>query len=419
MSLIGWSSKLIDALLSLHRLPHIFSAPKRCAGDRHLPIIPNEIHLIIFEHLAPISTRLSSQQILTLFNLSCTCRFFANLCLPRIFEYLEFSGCIFSGDDILPSLDKDTAHMASRARILCQRITAKEPRALSIAQCVKAGRFTDWEFGVNAPRAVHPFSQLYLSGMAHMKNIRKLEFFRSSVKKLHWDVIATLELLEELSFAHCDFVDGPADVVPGKRLKVKVPCLRVYGCSGSRQPSAAIDPRHLRTLATDHDFADQVDWLSDTALTELRVFDYTRPVTMHSRTRVTFLLRQIPQSIQVLRLPFYTFSNIDEPLFGDPAWKKMSLLCSLTLEEVWRGPGIAPMTVVRTIFDGIRVLGGLQSLTLKAWGPHLDVGIPSVDVRHKIQEQLSDIPGLNLVDIYGTAVRLVDGKWMDVRDRAL
>jgi hypothetical protein len=71
------------------------------------------------------------------------------------------------------------------------------------------------------------------------------------------------------------------------------------------------------------------------------------------------------------------------------------------------------------ICDGIRVLRGLQSLTLKAWGPHLDVGVSSVDVRHTVQEQLSDIPGLSSVDIYGTAVRLVDGEWMDVRDHVL
>ncbi|KAF8837156.1 hypothetical protein BDN67DRAFT_973323 [Paxillus ammoniavirescens] len=77
------------------------------------------------------------------------------------------------------------------------------------------------------------------------------------------------------------------------------------------------------------------------------------------------------------------------------------------------------MTVVRMICDGIHVLKGLQSLTLKAWGPDLDVGVSSVDVRHTIQKQLSDIPGLNSVVIYGIALRLVDGEWMDVRDHVL
>ncbi|KIJ06487.1 hypothetical protein PAXINDRAFT_20323 [Paxillus involutus ATCC 200175] len=387
-----------------------WSTPERRIGDRDLPIIPNEIHLIIFEHIAPTSTRLSSEQILTLSNLSRICRFFANLCLPRIFEYLEFSGSIFSGDGILPSLDKDAAHMASRLRMLCEQILAKEPRALSIAQCVKVCRFTDWEFGVKAPRAVHPFTRLYVSGMAHMKNIRKIEFFRSSVKNAHWDVITILESLEELSFAQCNFM------YPGKRLKVNVPCLRVHRCSSYRQLSAAIDPRHLRTLTMDHDFADRVDWFSETALTELCVYDDTAPVTTASRTRIKRLLCQIPRSIQVLKLPFHTFYNFDESLFGDPAWKKMPLLCVLTLEELWRGPGIAPMTVVRMICEGIRVLRGLQSFTFKTWEPGLAGVVSSVEVRNTIQEQFNDIPGLNFVDICGTAVRLVDGEWMDVRD---
>ncbi|KIK92894.1 hypothetical protein PAXRUDRAFT_829551 [Paxillus rubicundulus Ve08.2h10] len=399
-----------------------WSTPERRAGDRDLLAIPNEIYLIILEHIAPTSTKLSPEQVLTLSNLALTCKCFANLCLPRIFEYLEFSGCIFSSDDILPSLDKGTVLMASRVRMLCKQIVAKEPLSLSIAQCVKVCRFTEWEVchfigGEHADKASridHTHQQFDISGMARMENIRKLEFFRSSVKKLHWDVIATLESLEELSFIHCNFVDGPADVVPGKRLKVKVPCLRVYGCFGCHQPSAAIDPRHLRTLTMDHDFADQVDWLSETALVELCVYDYPRPVIIASHAHVKSFLRQIPQSIQVLRLPFYTPSNINESLFGDLAWKKMPLLCSLTLEELWRGPGITPMTVVRMVCDGIRVLGGLRSLTLKAWGPHLDVGVPSIDVRHTIQEQLNDIPDLNFVEFYGIAVRLVDGEWIDV-----
>jgi hypothetical protein len=70
--------------------------------------------------------------------------------------------------------------------------------------------------------------------------------------------------------------------------------------------------------------------------------------------------------------------------------------------------------VARLVCDGIRVLRGLRSLTLNAWGPHLDVEVSLVDVRDTIQEQLIDIPGLNFVQIHGTAVRLVYGEWMDI-----
>jgi hypothetical protein len=296
--------------------------------------MPNEIYLIILEHIAPTSTRLYSEQFLTLSNLSRVCRFFANLCLPRIFEYLSFFGF---------ATGNNAFHMDSRARILCQHIAAKQPLALSLAHCVKVCHFTG--FGNFNESVWAVYRGLYNSGMPHMKNLRELKFSRSIVKKVHWDAVATLESLEILDFSVCTFVDGPADVDPDKRLTVKVPCLSVHGCNGYPQLLAAIDTRHLRTLTMDLEFADHVDWLSETALIELRVYDYDiKRLTMASPTRVKRLLCQMPQSIQVLRLPFRTFSEIDESLFVDPAWKTMPLLRSLTL-EVGRGPDIAPMTV--------------------------------------------------------------------------
>ncbi|KIJ19319.1 hypothetical protein PAXINDRAFT_7813 [Paxillus involutus ATCC 200175] len=389
-----------------------WSTPERRARDRDLPIIPNEIHLIIFEYIAPTSTRLSPKQILTLSNLFRVCRFFANLCFPRIFECLEFTPCIFV-DNIPPARCNDADRMASRARILCQQIAAKEPLALFLSQCVKICHFTDWKDANESWCTVHTLSQLCISGMAHMKNIRKLQFFRSFVKKAHWDAITTLGSLEELVFTRCNFVDGPADVDPGKRLKVKVPCLLVYGCDSGLQPWAVIDARHVRTLTMDLTFADQVDWISETALIELHVFDYS--MDMASHMRVGRILRQIPQFIQVLRLPTDTFTDMDESLFEDPAWKKMPLLRSLTLDEAGRSSGMPLMTVVREICEGVRVLKCLQSFTLSAWGPpHLFVGVSPVEVRRTIQERLNDIPALNFVDIYGTTVRLVDGEWIDV-----
>ncbi|KAF8836869.1 hypothetical protein BDN67DRAFT_1014328 [Paxillus ammoniavirescens] len=146
--------------------------------------------------------------------------------------------------------------------------------------------------------------------MAHMKNLRKLEFDRFSVEKVHWDVIATLESLEQLVFGACTFVGGPADVDPGKRLKVKVPYLIVFGCDGDLQLSAAIDVRHLRTLKVDLAFADQVNWISGTALTKLHVFDFL--MNRASHLRVKPILCQIPQSINVLRLPTDTLDDMDE-----------------------------------------------------------------------------------------------------------
>ncbi|KIK91861.1 hypothetical protein PAXRUDRAFT_608391 [Paxillus rubicundulus Ve08.2h10] len=225
-----------------------WSTSERRAGNRDLSITPNKICLIIFEHIAPASTGLSSKQILTLSNLSPISR------------------------SLLP---------------------------------------------------------IYVSphfGTAHMKNVRKFKFICSSVTKAHWDVVTTLESLEELTSMLDFFFGGPADMEPGKRLQVKVSSLLVYGCESCSQPSAAIDAHHFRTLAVDLDFADQVNWLSETALTKLRVPDLS--MAMASHVRLGRILRQIPQAIQVLRLPIATdtFSDMDKLLFGDPTWEKMPLL---------------------------------------------------------------------------------------------
>jgi hypothetical protein len=59
--------------------------------------------------------------------------------------------------------------------------------------------------------------------------------------------------------------------------------------------------------------------------------------------RLKHILSEMPQSIQVLTLPVYPGSDIE--LFGDPVWKNIPLLRSLTLEEVEQFPGMAPMTV--------------------------------------------------------------------------
>ncbi|KAF8837168.1 hypothetical protein BDN67DRAFT_228582 [Paxillus ammoniavirescens] len=380
-----------------------WSTPERRAGDKILPFIPNEIYLIIFEHIAPTSTKLSPEQLLTFSKLSRICRFFCNVCLPRIFEDLEFSGSIFGGY----TLSTNEAHMASRAWTLCQQIAAQQPLALYLAQCVKACHFTEW-MDVSADSwAVQRFSELYISGVAHMKNICELYFLQSSVEDKHWDMITTLESLESLNFTNCDFVDGPAGVRPGTRLKVKVPCLRIFRSFGSRELTAVIDVRHLRTLTMDFAFVDNhVSWLSETALTELCI------CSDGASGEIKDILSEIPQSIQVLTLPVASRSDIE--LFGDPVWKNRPLLRSLTLQESVWPHRMASMTAVRMICEGVRLLRSLRSFTLQSQVYFRGEPLSPAEVRQTVQEQLSDLSGLNFVEIYGTAIRLVDGKWIDV-----
>jgi hypothetical protein len=108
------------------------------------------------------------------------------------------------------------------------------------------------------PMGSRLFANKYIAGMLHMKNIRQIKFTSSFVDTKHWDAIATLESLEELSFNWCTFLQGPADVEPEKRVTVKVSRLRVVGL---RQLIAAMDARYLRTLAMDNKSFNQIDWL--------------------------------------------------------------------------------------------------------------------------------------------------------------
>ncbi|KAI9574387.1 hypothetical protein HD554DRAFT_28753 [Boletus coccyginus] len=223
-----------------------WSTPERQKADRILPIIPNEIYLCIFEYIAPPIGRLTPGQLRTYAHLSWVCRFFANFCLPRIFEFVEFSGAVLRND--MPTLRcSDAVYKTSREATLCTQIAADQPLALALAERVTMCHFTNWQLDDTGSWAVRLFANKYIAAMSHMRNIRELGFFQSSVDAEHWDVIATLPLLEKLEFHSCRFLKGPADLEPEKRVMVKPSCLWLVGTStGFRQPLAAIDFRLSR-----------------------------------------------------------------------------------------------------------------------------------------------------------------------------
>ncbi|KAF9230020.1 hypothetical protein BU15DRAFT_13534, partial [Melanogaster broomeanus] len=163
-------------------------APERRTGNRDLRTIPNEIYLTILEDIAPTSGKLSPEQVEIFINLSLVCRLFGNLCLPRVFEYVEF---VFGARIPLPV----RGDSASRGSTLCHHIAAKEPLALALAQCVGVCHLTNWRRGRDGWPGLRTLSQIYLTGMARMKNIRKVGILYSNVEIALWDVIATLESL--------------------------------------------------------------------------------------------------------------------------------------------------------------------------------------------------------------------------------
>jgi hypothetical protein len=336
MSLFKWSSEfIIFFYFQSSTIDSNFSpAPARQRADRNLPIILNEIYFCIFEHIAPPTGRLTPEQLGIFTSLSRVCRFFANFCLPRIFEFVEFSGSIFCNDT--PTGYHNDAKTSREARsTLCTQIAAKQPLALALAKTVRVCHFMDGELDDMGSGAVQLFANKYTAGMLRMKNIRELKFTSSFVDTKHWDAIATLGSLEELSFDSCTFLKGPADVEPEKRVTVKVSCLRVVECGGRHQLIAAIDAQYLRTLATDDLFFHYVDWLSQSVLTELyiTILRSSDPL-VHLYLQRLHAIMKTHQSLEALALVVdtpYPAEDVIRITFDSPVWKELPLLRSLTL----------------------------------------------------------------------------------------
>ena len=266
MSLFEWSSEFtISIPLVLLPLTPISPAPERKNGDQILPIVPNEIYLCIFEHIAPPTGDLTSEQLRTFANLSRICRFFANFCLPRIFESVDFS-CMF-----LPHRNIKAVYKTSRETILGTQIAAKQPLALALAKRVRTCHFTDRAFH-RMGQGVPLLTDKCIAVMSHMRHIRELRIFQCAVGPEHWEVIASLGSLEELRFFECLFLRGLADLEPEKRVWVKPSRLSVVRCSEPRQLVVAIDVQYLRTLATDAVIFRQIDGLLPQSLEALALF---------------------------------------------------------------------------------------------------------------------------------------------------
>ena len=169
-----------------------------------------------------------------------------------------------------------------------------------------------------------------------MINIRQLEFYKSFVDTEHWNVIATLGSLEELSFDWCNFLDGPADVEPDERVKIKLTHLHVTDCEGVCQPIAATDPCYLRILGMDQVFFEEVDWLPQSALTELYFRTHGALNQVWCIEQLHTVLTQVPKSLEAIWLYVDTSSSAAQEIFGhmfdDPEWKNLPLIRSLTLE---------------------------------------------------------------------------------------
>lgn len=304
-------------------------------------------------------------------NLSRVCRFFANFCLPRIFEFVEFSGAIFCDDT------RAAVYKPSRESTLCTQIVAGQPLALALAKAVRVCHFTNWNVCDHAGAwAVRLFAKKYIAGVSHMKNIRELKFFDSFVDAEHWNAIAILESLEDLSFDFCSFTQGPADVEPEKWVKLKVSRLEVVKSKRLLQPIAAVDARWLHSLAMDYTPYDRFDWLLESALTELRLYLHFDCWNLFReddgyREWVHAILMQTPRSLETLGIfldvPLGPAPDVIKSMFDHTVWKNLALLRSLTLRVLHfhqDTPTVVSQTSLSSVLHGCltRILDTFRSL---------------------------------------------------------
>ena len=308
--------------------------PERRNGDKILSTLPSEMYLQIFEHIAPTTGRLTPEELETLSTLSRVCRFFAGVCLPHIFEYVEFS---------CNDAERSSGLHGTILGALCTDAVAKQHLALSLVKMVRVCHFTDWDWRSCKGRWPAELT-------ARMRNIRELKFSNSALDYDHWFAIKTLGSLDELSFNRCTFLRGPF-TLDGRQAKLKVSRLHLTYCNGTN-PFKAIDARCLRTLVMDLRFAKVVDWVSLSALRELHFYrPEGRAISTETVQRYySGIPLEVLRSLEVLRL----FIDIPRPMVRgivkDISNMNLPLLRSLTLHIDFHYSGICkkPTTVSRT-----------------------------------------------------------------------
>ncbi|KAG9308186.1 hypothetical protein JVU11DRAFT_12300 [Chiua virens] len=342
--------------MSLFRF-FVCSTPERRSGDKTLPIIPNEIYLLIFQHL--------TWDLRMLARLRRTCKFFANVCLPHMFRVLEF--CSIE----IPS-HANPNMVSFFGQTLFRQIAANHPASLTLAKSVQVLRLNNrhadsWTRGLTPNR--------HLSSISLMTNIHQLELWDCLVDVNHWRTMASLPLLEKLRFSSCEFLLSPPGVKPETTDKLRFSLLEVRFCVGRFRPMVSVDARNLRTLDAPLDILLDIDFLPQSALTGLVLGGNCRcpgehPWDLHV-IQMRDILERLPDSIQMLSISIFDFvdSIIDGPtddilrfIFASPAWSNFRHLRSLKLEINHYGFREDAETLPPTL-DGIAHLTNLQSLT--------------------------------------------------------
>ncbi|KAJ3514457.1 hypothetical protein NLJ89_g2368 [Agrocybe chaxingu] len=181
-----------------------WSSPVRKAGDRLLPLIPNEIYLEILiyfkpvvseswslDALAPESSRHTDSR-----NLALVCRFFSSIMIPWLYEHLVFTRGTRREHSYLP---------------LCRNILGGNETAMLLAEHVKKCSIRSWGSDGDdstAKWAAKEMISIYFDAMKNMKSLRALTLLNCAITPSMLKKLKDIPNLTNLTIDTCKLANN-------------------------------------------------------------------------------------------------------------------------------------------------------------------------------------------------------------------
>ncbi|CAA7270348.1 unnamed protein product [Cyclocybe aegerita] len=181
-----------------------WSSPVRKAGDKLLPLIPNEIYLEILIYFQPVASESWSLDTLApessrhtdSRNLALVCRFFSSIMIPWLYEHLVFT--------------KDTRREYSYLP-LCRNILDGNETALLLAEHVKKCSVRSWKSHQGSDGddwATKEMVSMYFDAMKNMKSLRALTLLDCAITPSMLKKLKDIPNLTGLTIDTCELVNN-------------------------------------------------------------------------------------------------------------------------------------------------------------------------------------------------------------------
>lgn len=203
--------------------------------------IPNEIYLIIFDHLVPLETCATATYLKTLSNLIEVCRFFRSVCLPRRIDCLSCRGSQKNHVDF------------------CRAITEPPFIAKKLLEHVRHLNFHDWMPRSEESAWVNQaILKKYVTVIGDFIRVRSLQLDRVTISKAFFREVVNMFSLRDVVIANCTFEAYDSEKDAPFRKKPIVPWTSIVFDSNSNYepylPTLAklTASRHLMSFTTRH-----------------------------------------------------------------------------------------------------------------------------------------------------------------------